>query len=497
MVARAQTTETPSDFDLVSDVAVPHGLFIDGDWRASSTGARFDVENPATGRSIASVADASSEDALDALASASGAQEEWARTSPRHRAEILRRAFTLIQERRNEFAAVITAEMGKPLAESLGEVDYGSEFFRWFSEQATQVHGDFGSNPAGGFRVITTKVPVGPSLLITPWNFPLAMGTRKIGAALAAGCTVILKPAAQTPLTAALLVEVLVEAGVPRGVVNFIPTMDAAAQSRTLMADARLRKVSFTGSTAVGSILLHQAADNVLRTSMELGGNGPFVVLEDADIEAAVNGAMLAKFRNGGQSCVAANRFIVHTSVAERFTEGLAVRTRELVMGDGTGGDVTVGPLIDQRQRARVNELVEDAISAGARVVCGARIPEVDGYFYEPTVLADVPATARITREEIFGPVATVTVARDDEEAIALANDTPFGLAAFLYTKDVKRTFRVAERLEAGMIGINRGLVSEAGAPFGGIKASGLGREGGQLGIEEYLETKYFALDLA
>lgn len=497
MVTPAPTNESLANFDRVADVEVPNGLFIDGVWRASSTGARFEVENPATGWSVASIADASDDDALDALASASAAQEAWGHTSSRHRAEILRNAFNLIQERRSEFAAVVTAEMGKPLAESMGEVNYGAEFFRWFSEQATQVHGDFGSNPAGEFRIITTKVPVGPSLLITPWNFPLAMGTRKIGAALAAGCTVILKPAAQTPLTAALLIQVLVDAGVPSGVVNFIPTTDAASQSRVLMADARLRKVSFTGSTGVGSTLLHQAADNVLRTSMELGGNGPFIILEDANIDAAVEGAMLAKFRNGGQSCVAANRFIVHAAIAERFTQALAARARMLVTGNGVLDGVTIGPLIDGRQRARVQEYVAEAISAGARVVCGAHIVEGDGYFYEPTVLADVPVGARISSEEIFGPVATITVARDYEHAIALANDTPFGLAAFLYTRDVSLAFSVAERLEVGMVGINRGLVSEAGAPFGGMKASGLGREGGQLGIEEYLETKYFALSLS
>ncbi len=485
-----------SEYETVAGVSVPTGLFINGAWRKSSSGARFTVEDPATGQTIASVADADPSDALDALASAAGAQQAWGHTSPRQRAEILRTAFDLLQARRAEFASVLTAEMGKPLSESLGEVSYGAEFFRWFAEQCAHVHGDYGPAPSGDFRIVTTKLPVGPCLLITPWNFPLAMGTRKIGAALAAGCTLVLKPAAQTPLTAALLVQVLLQAGVPDGVVNLVPTTDAAAQSLTLMADARLRKVSFTGSTAVGSTLLHQAADRVLRSSMELGGNGPFIVLEDADVDEAVEGAMLAKFRNGGQSCVAANRFIVHTAVAERFTNALALRTAELTVGPGSVDGVNIGPLIDARQRDKVHRLVTEASAAGARVLCGGAPVPGDGYFYAPTVLADVPATARLNHEEIFGPVAPVTVARNDEEAVALANDTPFGLAAFLYTRDVTRAIDVSERLEAGMIGINRGLVSEAGAPFGGIKASGLGREGGHVGIEEYLETKYLALSL-
>jgi succinate-semialdehyde dehydrogenase/glutarate-semialdehyde dehydrogenase len=446
--------------------------------------------------SIADVADANIDDAFEALAAATQAQETWGRTSPRARASILLSAFESVQERRQEIAAVITAEMGKPLAESLGEVAYGAEFLRWFAEQVAHVHGDYGRAPSGDFRIVTTKVPVGPSLLITPWNFPLAMGTRKIGAALAAGCTVILKPASQTPLTAALLVQILVDAGVPDGVVNFIPTTNSADQSRALMNDHRLRKVSFTGSTGVGSMLLHQAADHVLKSSMELGGNGPFLVLADADVDAAVEGAMVAKFRNGGQSCVAANRFIVHSSVADQFTKELAGRTAALKVGEGTVEGVGVGPMIDARARDKVHELVTDALQKGARVVCGGSLIEGDGYFYTPTVLADVPADARVNHEEIFGPVAPITVVQDDEEAIAQANDTPFGLAAFVYTRDISKALNVAERLEAGMIGINRGLVSDAGAPFGGIKASGLGREGGHLGIEEYLETKFFSLDL-
>jgi succinate-semialdehyde dehydrogenase / glutarate-semialdehyde dehydrogenase len=479
----------------VADVDVPTGLFIDGSWRESRDGARFDVFDPANGALIAAVADATTGDALAALTSAHEAQRTWGRTSSRQRAEILRRAFDLIQERRQDFAAIITAEMGRPLPESLGEVDYGAEFFRWFAEQAAHLHGEFGPSPRGDFDIATTKVPVGPSLLITPWNFPLAMGTRKIGAALAAGCTVIIKPAAQTPLTMAFLIQILVEAGVPDGVVNFIPTSRAAQQSETLMVDARLRKVSFTGSTPVGSRLLEQAAKNVMRASMELGGNGPFLVLEHANVPAAVEGAMLAKFRNGGQSCVAANRFIVHSSVAQEFIGGLVERTKALKVASGTTPGADIGPVIDDRQRQRVQRLVDEAVAEGAMVLTGGRALPGEGHFYEPTVLTDVPSKAAITTEEIFGPVAVVAVVDSDDAAIEMANETPYGLAAYVYTDDLSRAFDATSRIEAGMIGVNRGLVSEAGAPFGGVKASGLGREGGHIGIEEYLETKYIALN--
>ena len=489
------TTKLVSNADTtVEGLTVPTTLFIDGTWRESSDRGHFEVLDPATGTAIATVANATPADALDALTSAHRAQLEWADFSPRQRAEILRNAYARIQDRRDDFATIMTAEMGRPYQESLAEVDYGAEFFRWFSEQSVNVHGDFGAAPGGAFDILTSKVPVGPSLLITPWNFPLAMGTRKIGAALAAGCTVLLKPAAQTPLTAALLIEVLVDAGVPAGVVNFIPTSDAATQSEILMADPRLRKISFTGSTGVGVQLLHQAAGNVMRSSMELGGNGPFIVLDDADVAAAVDGAMLAKFRNGGQSCVAANRFIVHRAVAADFTERLLKRTEALTVGNGRTPGVQVGPLIDERQRTRVRDLVRDAISAGARMLTGGQEVPGAGYYYQPTVLVDVPPTAKISTEEIFGPVAVVTTIDSEDEAIAMANDTPYGLAAFIYTNDVTRAFALAKRIDAGMVGINRGLVSEPGAPFGGMKASGLGREGGQTGIEEYLDTKYYAL---
>jgi succinate-semialdehyde dehydrogenase/glutarate-semialdehyde dehydrogenase len=479
----------------VASVPVNTGLYIAGRWRASQDASRFDVLNPSTGQPIAAIADATIGDALAALDSAHAAQPSWGRTSARQRAEILRAAFEAVIRRREEFASVITAELGRPYAQSLAEVAYGAEFLRWFAEQAAHIHGEYGPSPHGDFDIVTTRVPVGPSLLITPWNFPLAMGTRKIGAALAAGCTVIVKPASQTPLTMALLVEVLAEAGLPDGVVNFVPTTRSTDQSKALMRDARLRKVSFTGSTPVGSRLLEQAARNVMRSSMELGGNGPFLVLQHAHVPSAIAGAMLAKFRNGGQSCVAANRFIVHESVADEFIEGLVKAAGALTVADGTDPAADIGPLIDDRQRQRVQGLVDGAVAAGARLQTGGRSVPGAGYFYEPTVLTHVPPSAAIMQEEIFGPVATITIAASDDEAIDIANDTPFGLAAFVYTQDLARAFDATSRIEAGMIGVNRGLVSDVGAPFGGVKASGLGREGGHVGIDEYMETKYVALD--
>lgn len=479
----------------VAGVDVKTGLYIGGHWRDSSGRSRFDIVNPSSGRPIAAVADATTDDAVAALDSAHAAQSTWGRTSARHRAEILRAAFEAVTARSEEFASVITAEMGRPYAQSLGEVVYGAEFLRWFAEQAAHVHGEFAPSPNNDFTIATTRVPVGTSLLITPWNFPLAMGTRKIGAALAAGCTVIVKPAPQTPLTMALLVDVLAQVGIPDGVINFVPTSRAGEQSEALMRDPRLRKVSFTGSTPVGSRLLEQAARNVMRSSMELGGNGPFLVLEHADVQSAVDGAMVAKFRNGGQSCVAANRFIVHEAVAEEFTDELVKRTSALNVADGMDAAADIGPLIDDRQRQRVHRLVDDAVAAGAHLLTGGHVLPGDGYYYEPTVLIHVPASAAILREEIFGPVATVTIATSDDDAIDMANDTPFGLAAFVYTQDLARALDATSRIDAGMIGVNRGLVSEAGAPFGGVKASGLGREGGHVGIDEYLETKYLAID--
>lgn len=478
----------------VAGVDVPTGLFLGGEWRPSASGSRFPVEDPRTGDTLGHVADADPADAEEALDGAARTQPEWGRRTPRERATILSTAFDLVRARREDLSAVIAAETGKPLTEARGEVDYGGEFLRWFAEQTAHLHGDYAVAPNGGFRVLTTKVPIGPCLLITPWNFPLAMVTRKVGAALAAGCTAILKPAEQTPLTAALMVDLLHQAGVPEGVVSLLPTTGAAAQSQQLMSDPRLRKVSFTGSTAVGSTLLTQAAPHIMCSSMELGGNAPFLVLADADIPAAVQGAMLAKFRNGGQSCVAANRFLVHADVAEAFTSRLTEQVEKLTSTREPDGQL--GPLIDRRQRQRVADLVEDAVRGGARVRCGGAVVEGDGYFYQGTVLDRVPHDAPIARQEIFGPVATVTTVTSDRRAVDLANDTPYGLAAFVYTRDLNRAMYIAEALEAGMVGVNRGLVSEPSAPFGGVKASGLGREGGPTGIEHYLETKAISLDL-
>lgn len=469
-------------------------LYIGGKWRAADSD--FTVENPADGTELTAVTDATPADGLSALDAAVAAQPALAASSPRQRAEWLRTAFDAVTARTDEFAAVITAEMGKPLAEARGEVAYGAEFLRWFSEQAPAVHGDFGPAPAGAGRIVTTRRPVGPSLLITPWNFPLAMLTRKLGAALAAGCATILKPAAQTPLTAALFVEVLANIGLPDGAVNLLPTTRAAEVSASLMSDARLRKVSFTGSTPVGSTLIEQSAAHVQRTSMELGGNGPFLVFADADLDAAVAGAMTAKFRNGGESCVAANRFLIHRDVADEFITRFTAKVEELRPGSGFDASSTLGPLIDARQRDKVGDLVRDAVDGGATVLTGGATVEGRGYFFQPTVLTDVAADAPIAREEIFGPVAPISLFDTDDEAVTWANSTPYGLSAYLYTQDLSRAVRVAESLETGMVGVNTGVVSEPAAPFGGVKASGLGREGGHVGVEEYLETQYMAVAL-
>jgi succinate-semialdehyde dehydrogenase / glutarate-semialdehyde dehydrogenase len=480
----------------VSDIAVPTGLFIAGEWRPAGGGAVFDVMDPATGKALCSVADATAGDAAAALDAAVSAQRSWAATSPRTRAEMLQAAFAAVTARERDFATLITREMGKPYHEAAAEVAYGAEFLRWFAEQAAHVRGDFGPSPDGSYRIITTKQPVGPSLLITPWNFPIAMATRKIGAAMAAGCTMVMKAAQQTPLTMNLFAEVLAEAGVPAGVLNVVTTRDAAGVSKQLMADPRLRKVSFTGSTGVGSTLLRQSADNVLRTSLELGGNGPFLVFDDADMDAAIDGAMLAKLRNGGQSCVAANRFLVQRPVLEEFTQRLTDRFAKLGVGDGMEAGTDVGPLIDGKQRDKVAELVDDAVAKGARAVLGGKALDRPGFFYAPTILTGVPRSARMYSEEVFGPVAAIYPFGDDDEGIAAANDTAYGLVSYLYSRDGARALRAAEALEAGMVGINRGLVSNPAAPFGGIKASGLGREGGELGIDEFLEVKQIALQV-
>jgi succinate-semialdehyde dehydrogenase/glutarate-semialdehyde dehydrogenase len=469
-------------------------LLIGGEWREADGGERFDVVDPADGSVLTDVADASVADAMEALDAAVAAQAAWARTPARERGEILRRAFELIAERADGFARLMSLEMGKTVAEAKGEVAYGNEFFRWYSEEAVRIHGRWMQAPAGGSRLLTIKKPVGPCLFVTPWNFPLAMGTRKIGPAVAAGCTMVVKPAAQTPLTMLALAAVLAEAGLPDGVLNVVTTKSAGEVSAALQADDRLRKVSFTGSTGVGKVLVRQSADQLQRVSMELGGNAPFVVFEDADVDAAVDGAMIAKMRNMGEACTAANRFLVHSSVAEEFGRKLADRMGSLRLGRGQDEGVDVGPLIDENAVESVSQLVTDAVHDGAKVMCGGSAPEGSGYFYEPTVLLDVPADSAINSEEIFGPVAPITSFDTEEEAIARANATEYGLASYVYTRDLARTIRLAESLEFGMIGVNTGLVSNPAAPFGGVKQSGFGREGGFEGIEEYLETTYVAL---
>jgi succinate-semialdehyde dehydrogenase/glutarate-semialdehyde dehydrogenase len=475
---------------------LPAGLLIGSEWRAAQGGATFAVEDPATGEVLAHVADATPADGMAALDAAAGAQADWAATAPRERSDILRRAFDAVLGRRDELALLMTLEMGKPLAEAHGEVTYGAEFLRWFSEEAVRIDGRLTRAPGGDAELLVTRQPVGPCLLITPWNFPLAMATRKVGPAVAAGCTVVLKPAEQTPLTSLVFAAIMVEAGLPAGVLNVITTSDAAPVVGPLMEDPRLRKVSFTGSTAVGRVLVRQSATNLMRTSMELGGNAPFIVFEDADVDAAIDGAMLAKMRNGGEACTAANRFYVHASVADRFARGLAERMGALTVGPGTEDGVDLGPLIDGAQRAKVAELVADARARGAEVLTGGESLDGPGYFFPPTVLTGTPADAALLREEIFGPVAPIVEFREDDEAIAAANDTEYGLIAYVYTGDLARGLRVMNRLETGMVALNRGIVSDAAAPFGGVKASGLGREGGPEGIGEYLETRYAAFSL-
>ena len=470
------------------------GILIGGTWREADSGDRFDVLDPADGSVITDVADAGVGDAMEALDAAVAAKADWAATPPRERGEVLRRAFELITERADAFARLMSLEMGKTVAEARGEVAYGAEFFRWYSEEAVRIHGRWMQAPAGGSRLLTIKKPVGPCLFITPWNFPLAMGTRKIGPAVAAGCTMVVKPAHQTPLTMLALAGVLAEAGLPDGVLNVVPTTRSGEVGEALQADDRLRKVSFTGSTGVGRVLIRQSAEQLQRVSMELGGNAPFLVFDDADLDAAVDGAMVAKMRNMGEACTAANRFLVHSSVAEEFAERLGKRMGSLTLGRGQDEGVDVGPLIDEKAVESVSQLVTDAVHDGARVVCGGSAPAGPGWFYQPTVLLDVPADSAINVEEIFGPVAPITTFDTEDEAIARANSTEYGLSSYVYTRDLARTLRVAESLEFGMVGINTGLVSNPAAPFGGVKSSGFGREGGFEGIEEYLETTYVAL---
>jgi succinate-semialdehyde dehydrogenase/glutarate-semialdehyde dehydrogenase len=471
--------------------SVPKGLYIGGEWRETSD--TIPVEDPATGDTIAEVADASAGDAIAALDAAVAKREEFAAMAPRDRGEILRRSFEAIIARKDDLALLMTLEMGKPIAESQAEIAYAAEFFRWFAEEACRIDGRFATAPNGAGRLLTMKQPVGPCYLITPWNFPMAMGTRKIGPAVAAGCTMVIKPAKQTPLSMLALAQIMEECGLPGGVLNVITSSSAGEVSAPIIQDPRLRKLSFTGSTEVGRKLIEQSAQNILRVSMELGGNAPFLVFEDADLDEAVEGAVIAKMRNGGEACTAANRFHVHESVAGEFTEKLAAKLKEMKVGRGTEEGVKVGPLIDAAQRDKVRELVEDAVEKGAKPVVGGRALDGQGYFFEPTVLAQVPDDARLLKEEIFGPVAPVNSFAGEDEAIARANDTEYGLVAYFYTRDVKRALRVAERLETGMVGLNQGIVSNPAAPFGGVKQSGFGREGGREGIAEYLEIKYVA----
>ncbi|MBA2477517.1 MAG: NAD-dependent succinate-semialdehyde dehydrogenase [Sporichthyaceae bacterium] len=476
--------------------AVGTDLYIGGRWRPSSSGSRIDVEDPATGQTIATVADGSVADGRAALDAAVAARAGWATTPPRDRGEILRRAYELMTERADDLALLMTLEMGKALAESKAEITYAAEFFRWFSEESVRIHGRWSVAPNGATRLLTMKQPVGPCLFITPWNFPLAMGTRKIGPAIAAGCTMVVKPASATPLSMLALAGLLADAGLPDGVLNVITTRATGEVMEPLIKDPRLRKLSFTGSTEVGKRLVEQSAEQLLRVSMELGGNAPFVVFDDADLDSAVDGAMLAKMRNIGEACTAANRFHVQAGIAEEFTARLAQRMSGLKLGRGTEEGVDVGPLVDAKQRDKVDELVRDAVDRGSRVVTGgARVGE-RGYFYAPTVLADVPADARLLHEEVFGPVAPIATFETEDEAVEAANDTEFGLVAYVFTRDLQRALRVSERIETGMVGLNLGVVSNPAAPFGGVKWSGFGREGGVEGIEEYLETKYVGIAL-
>jgi succinate-semialdehyde dehydrogenase/glutarate-semialdehyde dehydrogenase len=485
-----------SDEQAVLD-RVPTGLYIGGEWRPASGNGTLVVEDPSTGQPLAEVADATPGDALAALAAAAGAQAEWAASAPRERGEILRRAYELLLAGVDDLALLMTLEMGKALGESRAEILYAAEFLRWFSEEAVRIHGRYMTNTTGAGRILTMRQPVGPCVFVTPWNFPTAMGTRKIAPAVAAGCTMVVKPAQQTPLSMLALAQVLEQAGLPAGVLNVITAKRSGAVIEPLLKDPRTRKLSFTGSTEVGRALIEQSATQILRVSMELGGNAPFLVFEDADLDAALDGALTAKLRNVGEACTAANRFHVHESIADEFARRMAERMAVLTVGRGTDPGVDIGPLIDERQRTTVSELVGDAVDRGAKLLTGGEPlsgPAHPGYFYAPTVLAEVPDDARVLREEIFGPVAPITSFSTEEQAVRAANATEYGLVAYVYTRDLARALRVVETIETGMVGVNQGIVSNPAAPFGGVKQSGYGREGGFEGIDEYLETKYVAL---
>lgn len=475
--------------------SIPPDLYIDGRWTAASNGDRFDVCDPASGEVLASVSSATADDALSAVTAADAARERWAATAPRERAEVLRAAFDLMMHRRDDIARVISREQGKTLLEAIGEVNYAAEFFRWYSEEAPRGLGRLARSPAGANDILVRHQPVGVALLITPWNFPAAMATRKIAPALAAGCTTILKPASETPLTALLIAGLLEEAGVPPGVVNVIPSRRSSVISNTILADDRVRKLSFTGSTEVGRLLLAKAAEQVINCSMELGGNAPFIVLDDADLDVAVSGALVAKMRNAGESCIGANRFYVHSSLAEEFSQRLSEEMASLTLGPGLQPGVDVGPLVNRATQEKVASLVDAALREGARLMTGGAIPEIPGFFYQPTVLVDVPMGSEILNTEIFGPVATIVAFDDISEVVTAANDTIFGLAAYVFGKDVGRALSVGERIDAGVMGINRGFISDPAAPFGGMKQSGIGREGAQEGLHEFTETKYIAVE--
>jgi len=488
------TQSARADAEAAVLASVPKQLYIAGEWRDGSDGGTLAVEDPSTGETLAEVADAQPADGLAALAAAAERQAEWAAHPPRERGEILRRAYEAIVEQTDELALLMTLEMGKSVEESRAEISYAAEFFRWFSEEAVRIHGRYMVNTTGKGRILTMRQPVGPCVFVTPWNFPTAMGTRKIAPAIAAGCTIVVKPAQQTPLSMLALAKILEDAGLPGGVLNVITAKHSGELIEPLLKDARTRKLSFTGSTEVGRRLIEQSAEQILRVSMELGGNAPFLVFEDADLDAAVEGAMLAKMRNVGEACTAANRFHVHESLAEEFAKRMAERMGALKVGRGTDEGVDVGPLIDEDQRTKVAELVTDATERGAELLLGGKHVGERGYFYAPTVLASVPDDARLLDEEIFGPVAPVASFSSDEQAIEAANRTEYGLVAYVYTRDLDRAFRVSEAIETGMVGLNQGVVSNPAAPFGGVKQSGFGREGGFEGIGEYLETKYVAL---
>jgi succinate-semialdehyde dehydrogenase/glutarate-semialdehyde dehydrogenase len=476
--------------------SLPIGIYIGGEWEhAASDGAEIEVYDPSTAEVMTSVPNASTEDALSAVSAAHDALQAWSETAPRIRAEILRKAWGLMIEQEERLATLIVLEMGKAYGEAAAEVRYAAEFFRWFSEEAVRNYGSVQTAPGGDKRIMVVNQPIGVSVLITPWNFPAAMATRKIGPALAAGCTVVLKPASDTPLTALALADLLETAGVPAGVVNVLPSRRSSEVVPAMLRDPRVRKLSFTGSTEVGSKLLGVAAEHVVSASMELGGNAPFLVFEDADIEAAIDGAMIAKMRNGGQSCIAANRFYVHESVADEFSAGLAAAMGAITVGPGLDEGVELGPLINDQAQQDMGFLVGSCVDAGGAVAVGGRAPDRAGYFWEPTVLHNVSPDNPILNREIFGPVAPVVPFTTEEEAIAFANDSVHGLAAYLYSGDLERGLRVAEAIETGMVGVNRGLISDPAAPFGGVKESGIGREGGQVGMHEYLETKYIAAD--